>query len=328
MQLSLHGRVKVTLLFPRAGESEHGEGECSPLSPKRNLDTPGVCVIVSAGILLHANVHQTRLLSGVSTRNSSQFQPSSIRRSSGTVADAPVQETSSVFMDEVPEPGNMTSPVCSHNEWDPLEEIIVGRIEGAHVPPLTVEVSNSVYTHVQYCFFLLFNMTREKSFCKTSFQLGMGLKKVQKQGRDGRMQEDYQTSAKIHSRCRVVFLHTFISTLFLYLFSPSLTEMKFYRNFCCAGDKRVENARSNLSPPPPQLSNRTYLEMIATLGYSPSKTGGSYHALILTSELVWRCLTIHAKKKIVRQRQTTSEYATPTIYAIAFSAGLNGLQVN
>ena len=22
------------------------------------------------------------------------------------------------------------SPVCSHNEWDPLEEVIVGRVEG------------------------------------------------------------------------------------------------------------------------------------------------------------------------------------------------------
>lgn len=27
------------------------------------------------------------------------------------------------------------SPVCSYNEWDPLEEVIVGRLEGAAVPP-------------------------------------------------------------------------------------------------------------------------------------------------------------------------------------------------
>ena len=27
-----------------------------------------------------------------------------------------------------------------------------------------------------------------------------------------------------------------------------------------------------------------YLEMLATHGYSPTKTGGSYHSLILTSE--------------------------------------------
>ena len=32
------------------------------------------------------------------------------------------------------------SPVWSHNEWDPLEEVIVGRVEGATVPALTVEV--------------------------------------------------------------------------------------------------------------------------------------------------------------------------------------------
>ena len=26
------------------------------------------------------------------------------------------------------------SPVSSHNEWDPLEEVIVGRLEGAVIP--------------------------------------------------------------------------------------------------------------------------------------------------------------------------------------------------
>ena len=26
------------------------------------------------------------------------------------------------------------SPVCSHNEWDPLEEVIVGRVTGAMLP--------------------------------------------------------------------------------------------------------------------------------------------------------------------------------------------------
>ncbi|XP_016311749.1 glycine amidinotransferase, mitochondrial-like [Sinocyclocheilus anshuiensis] len=31
-------------------------------------------------------------------------------------------------------------PVCAHNEWDPLEEVIVGRAENACVPPFTVEV--------------------------------------------------------------------------------------------------------------------------------------------------------------------------------------------
>lgn len=32
------------------------------------------------------------------------------------------------------------SPVWSHNEWDLLEEVIVGRVEGATIPPFTVEV--------------------------------------------------------------------------------------------------------------------------------------------------------------------------------------------
>lgn len=30
--------------------------------------------------------------------------------------------------------GSVTSPVCSYNEWDPLEEVIVGVIEGAAIP--------------------------------------------------------------------------------------------------------------------------------------------------------------------------------------------------
>lgn len=36
-------------------------------------------------------------------------------------------------------------PVCAYNEWDPLEEVIVGRAENACVPPFTVEVK--VQTH-------------------------------------------------------------------------------------------------------------------------------------------------------------------------------------
>ena len=34
----------------------------------------------------------------------------------------------------------MNPVVWSCNEWDPLEEVIVGRVENAHVPPLTPEV--------------------------------------------------------------------------------------------------------------------------------------------------------------------------------------------
>ena len=46
----------------------------------------------------------------------------------------------------------------------------------------------------------------------------MELKKAQKQGRDERTQEDYPTSAVYFCRCRVVFLRSFISSLFLCFF--------------------------------------------------------------------------------------------------------------
>lgn len=45
-----------------------------------------------------------------------------------------------VEVDHVTEPVQQECPVCSYNEWDPLEEVIVGRAENAHVPPFTVEV--------------------------------------------------------------------------------------------------------------------------------------------------------------------------------------------
>jgi len=41
----------------------------------------------------------------------------------------------------------LQSPVHAYNEWDPLEEIIVGRPENAHVPPLTAEVAATSYEH-------------------------------------------------------------------------------------------------------------------------------------------------------------------------------------
>ena len=40
-----------------------------------------------------------------------------------------------------PEPKfNTNSPVWSWNEWDPLEEVVVGIIDGATIPELTPEV--------------------------------------------------------------------------------------------------------------------------------------------------------------------------------------------
>ena len=38
---------------------------------------------------------------------------------------------------EAPDPKRRTSPVMAWNEWDPLEEVIVGRLEGATIPSTT-----------------------------------------------------------------------------------------------------------------------------------------------------------------------------------------------
>ena len=50
----------------------------------------------------------------------------------------------------------------------------------------------------------------------------MELKKGRKRGREETTQEDYPTFAKIHSRCQVVFLHSFLSALFRPFFSSIL----------------------------------------------------------------------------------------------------------
>lgn len=46
--------------------------------------------------------------------------------------DADSRPAQSAATGETPEP--LVSPVNSHNEWDPLEEIIVGRLDGATIP--------------------------------------------------------------------------------------------------------------------------------------------------------------------------------------------------
>ena len=43
-------------------------------------------------------------------------------------------------------------PVSCHNEWDPLEEIVVGNLQGACVPPLTMEVKATL-SDSKYQFF-------------------------------------------------------------------------------------------------------------------------------------------------------------------------------
>merc|ERR1712038_521701 len=60
------------------------------------------------------------------------------RRSRSTVA-APQQEADALAS------ANPDSPVWAWNEWDPLEEVIVGRVEGATVPDFTVEVKANTY---------------------------------------------------------------------------------------------------------------------------------------------------------------------------------------
>ncbi|OXB79438.1 UNVERIFIED_CONTAM: hypothetical protein H355_007647 [Colinus virginianus] len=47
--------------------------------------------------------------------------------------------------DKAPGPAHSDCPVCSYNEWDPLEEVIVGRAENARVPPFSVEVKANTY---------------------------------------------------------------------------------------------------------------------------------------------------------------------------------------
>lgn len=42
---------------------------------------------------------------------------------------------------------NPKSPVMAWNEWDPLEEVIVGRPDNAIVPPLTHEVKANTYEY-------------------------------------------------------------------------------------------------------------------------------------------------------------------------------------
>lgn len=64
--------------------------------------------------------------------------------------------------EHVTEPVQQECPVCSYNEWDPLEEVIVGRAENARVPPFTVEVKVSVsclhMDHIICTLYTLFNL--------------------------------------------------------------------------------------------------------------------------------------------------------------------------
>lgn len=60
-----------------------------------------------------------------------------------TSSAAAAQSQRAIEEEHVTEPMLQECPVCSYNEWDPLEEVIVGRAENARVPPFTVEVKVS-----------------------------------------------------------------------------------------------------------------------------------------------------------------------------------------
>jgi glycine amidinotransferase len=54
------------------------------------------------------------------------------------------------------------SPVNSHNEWDPLEEVLVGRLEGAVIPPFHPVVASVVPDRVDWILRLLGGMRYPK----------------------------------------------------------------------------------------------------------------------------------------------------------------------
>ena len=56
-------------------------------------------------------------------------------------AQAPPYKPNPLHLDVSPE----NCPVSSHNEWDPLKEVIVGRVEGACVPEFSIEVKANTY---------------------------------------------------------------------------------------------------------------------------------------------------------------------------------------
>ncbi|AWP01343.1 putative glycine amidinotransferase mitochondrial [Scophthalmus maximus] len=62
-----------------------------------------------------------------------------------TSSAAAAQSHHAVEEEHVTGPVPEECPVCCYNEWDPLEEVIVGRAENAYVPPFTVEVKANTY---------------------------------------------------------------------------------------------------------------------------------------------------------------------------------------
>jgi glycine amidinotransferase len=57
---------------------------------------------------------------------------------------------------------NSTCPVRSYNEWDPLEEIIVGRLEYATIPTGHITVTGGLPRHVRFFYGLMAGITYPK----------------------------------------------------------------------------------------------------------------------------------------------------------------------
>ena len=148
-------------------------------------------------------------------------------------------------------------------------------------------------------------ITREKSFCKTSFQVGMDLEKVQKQGRDERTQEEIPYICKIHSRCRVVFLlfsslpcfcsfqvHSYLKWSFAETFFLSF--WFFFWRVSKPAFKQKMNAL--------RIGDEHFSARDACLNFRHTHTASS----------VWACACVTSKQ--------TLSYTC--IYAVAFSVGL------
>ena len=186
--------------------------------------------------------------------------------------------------------------------------------------------------------------TRGKNFLLNFISTRDGPEKVQKQGRDERMKEDYPTSTKIHNRYSVVFLRSIISALFLYIFSgPSLLEIKFcsnifpqflffFREFlnhlpdkrqthllCCTSDEHVENVCSNFNHTQTHAHTHTHKQLPAIFKQYFSRD--DCYSQVLTSENGWQLShAYHTHFQVC--------YTHKLMYAIVFSAGLKGLQVD
>lgn len=70
-----------------------------------------------------------------------------VQRTFQSTSSAAAAQQHAAEEEPVTEPIQQECPVCSYNEWDPLEEVIVGRAENAQVPPFTVEVKVSISSH-------------------------------------------------------------------------------------------------------------------------------------------------------------------------------------